>query len=221
MLLDAEPDLEVVGEVSDGQAVLDHLEALRPDVVVMDVRMPGMDGLEATRRLAVDPPPEDPDRVVRVIILTTYHVDDAVYEALRAGASGFVLKDAAPDELVLAVRAVAAGEAWLDPAVARRLLSDFAVQAPPAAPAAGHLEVLTARERQVLVLLAHGLSGPQIASHLVIGGATVKTHLARVLMKLGLRDRAQAVALAYQAGLVRAGEPLPSSPRRERFPGAR
>ncbi|GAB7191540.1 response regulator transcription factor [Kineococcus sp. NUM-3379] len=216
MLLAAEPDLEVVGEVSDGRAVLDSLDALRPDVVLMDVRMPGMNGLEATRLLTRDPPPDEPDRIVRVIILTTYHVDEAVYEALRAGASGFVLKDAAPDELVSAIRAVAAGEAWLDPAVARRLLADFASQPQAAAAAPGRLDVLTPREREVLALLAHGLSSQEIAAHLVIGGATVKTHLARVLVKLGLRDRAHAVALAYQAGLVRPGDPLPPAPRRGR-----
>ncbi|PPK96147.1 DNA-binding NarL/FixJ family response regulator [Kineococcus xinjiangensis] len=213
MLLDAEPGLDVVGEVGDGRGVLDRLAELRPDVVLMDLRMPGMNGLEATRRLTADPPPEDPDRIVRVIILTTYHVGDEVYAALRAGASGFVLKDAAPDELVAAIRAVAAGEAWLDPAIARRLLDDFAAHPPSSAEASARLDVLTSREREVLALLAHGLSSDEIAAHLFIGGATVKTHLARVLMKLGLRDRAHAVTFAYRTGLVHPGDPAPP-PRR-------
>lgn len=212
MLLDAEEGLSVVGEASDGEAAVRLAEALRPDVVLMDVRMPGMDGLEATRLLTCDGPPEDPDRMIKVIILTTYHVDEAVYGALRAGASGFVLKDAAPDELVAAIRAVAAGEAWLDPAVARRLLNDFVAHAELRVPAPATLEQLTPREREVLTLLAHGLSPAEIAEHLVIGMATVKTHLARVLMKLGLRDRAHAVAMAYKSGLVTPGDLLPPGP---------
>jgi DNA-binding NarL/FixJ family response regulator len=208
-LLSAQPDLDVVGDAADGLEAVARSLRLQPDVVLMDVRMPGMDGLEATRRLTADPPADDPDRVVHVIMLTTYHVDDAVYAALRAGASGFVLKDAAPDELVSAIRAVADGEAWLDPAVARRLLTDFAAQpqAPPVPPPS--LADLTPREREVLALLAHGLSPQEIASQLVIGGATVKTHLARILMKLGLRDRAHAVSVAFRSGLVRPDDPAP------------
>lgn len=209
MLLAAEDDLDVVGEAGDGRAAVELAAALRPDVVLMDVRMPGMDGLEATRRLTGDGPPDDPDRMVRVIILTTYHVDEAVYSALRAGASGFVLKDAAPDDLVSAIRAVADGDAWLHPPVARRLLADFAARPESRVPPPATLEQLTAREREVLILLAHGLSSSDIAAHLVIGTATVKTHLARILMKLGLRDRAHAVAVAYQSGLVRPGDDLP------------
>jgi DNA-binding NarL/FixJ family response regulator len=208
MLLDAEDDLVVVGEAGDGRAALRRAAELRPDVVLMDVRMPGMDGLEATRKLTCDRP-DDPGHTLRVIILTTYHVDEAVYAALRAGASGFVLKDAAPEELTSALRAVAAGEAWLDPAVARRLLADFAATQGPVVPPPLGLADLTPREREVLVLLAHGLSSHEIAEHLVIGHTTVKTHLARLLMKTGLRDRAQAVAVAYKSGLVRPGDGLP------------
>jgi DNA-binding NarL/FixJ family response regulator len=210
MLLDAVDDLTVVGEVGDGIQAVAQAITLRPDVVVMDVRMPGLDGLEATRRLTADSPSDDPDCIVRVIILTTYHVDEAVYAALRAGASGFLLKDAAPDELVAAIRAVAAGDAWLDPPVARRLLADFAARPESTVPPPATLDQLTARERQVLALLAHGLSSDDIATHLVIGGATVKTHLARVLLKLGLRDRAHAVTVAYQSGLVHPGDPIPA-----------
>jgi DNA-binding NarL/FixJ family response regulator len=210
MLLDAEPDLDVVGEAGDGRAALELAARLRPDVVLMDVRMPDMDGVEATRRLTGDQFGSGADHLVKVIILTTYHVDDAVYAALRAGASGFLLKDAAPDELVAAIRAVASGEAWLDPPVARRLLRDFASRPDRSLPAPDQLRELTPREREVLVLVAHGLSNGEIADHLVVGNATVKTHLARILMKLGLRDRAQAVAAAYQTGLVRPGDDPPA-----------
>lgn len=210
MLLEAEPGLKVVGEASDGAEAISETQRLAPDIVVMDVRMPGMDGLEATRRITCDAPAGDPDRVTKVIVLTTYHVDDAVYAALRAGASGFLLKDAAPDELVAAIHAVAAGGAWLDPPVARRLLADFAARPEHGVPPPVALEDLTPREREVLVLLAHGMSSQEIAAHLVVGGATVKTHLARILLKLGLRDRAHAVAFAYKAGLVSPGDAPPA-----------
>lgn len=210
MILSSEDDLTVVAEVGDGRAAVEAAATYRPDVVLMDVRMPDMNGLEATRRLTGDGPADDPDHVVKVIILTTYHVDEDVYAALRAGASGFVLKDAAPDELVAAIRKVAAGGAWLDPPVAARLLSDFAAHgSDPLVPPPVSLEELTPREREVLVLLAHGLSSREIAGHLVIGYATVKTHLQRTLMKLGLRDRAQAVTLAYRSGLVKPTDELP------------
>ncbi|MEV4416095.1 response regulator transcription factor [Catellatospora sp. NPDC049609] len=204
MLLAAEPDVAVVGECDDGAAAVDLARELRPDVVLMDVRMSGMDGVEATRRVTADGF-ADPDRPVKVVILTTYHVDETVYAALRAGASGFLLKDAVPAELVLAVRAVAAGEAWLDPAVARGLLDEFAARPGTRAASPARMRELTEREREVLALAAYGLSNTEIAQALVIGEATVKTHLGRVLMKLGVRDRTQAVVAAYQYGLVTPG----------------
>lgn len=210
MLLDAEPDLEVVSEAGDGQTAIEQAGRLNPDVVLMDVRMPGLDGVQATRMLTEDRDNVQVDHLVKVIILTTYHVDDAVYAALRAGASGFLLKDAAPDDLVAAIRTVAAGEAWLDPPVARRLLSDFAARPDRQLPAPEMMQQLTPRERETLVLVAHGLSNMEIAVHLVVSEATVKTHLGRVLMKLGLRDRAQAVTAAYQTGLVKPGEHPPT-----------
>jgi DNA-binding NarL/FixJ family response regulator len=203
MLLEAEPDIEAIDQVGDGQRAVDAARASRPDVVVMDVRMPVLDGVRATAAITsagIVAPSGSP---VRVLVLTTYHVDDAVYAALRAGASGFLLKDAAPAELILAVRAVAAGEAWLDPAVARRLLDDFAARPEGSLPSPAALAVLTAREREVLALVAHGLSNAEVAARLVVVEATVKTHLGRILMKLGLRDRAQAVAMAYRSGLVK------------------
>ncbi|MBF9127700.1 response regulator transcription factor [Plantactinospora sp. S1510] len=205
MLLAAEPDIEVVGECGDGATAVALARELRPDVTLMDVRMPGTDGVAATRILTADEP--DPDKLVRVLILTTYHVDDTVREALRAGASGFVLKDALPAELALAVRAVARGDAWLAPAVARSLLTEFAARGEPRAPRAEELARLTERERQVLVQVAYGLSNAEIGARLYIGEATVKTHVGRVLLKLGLRDRAQAVVAAYRGGLVDPGTP--------------
>jgi len=202
MLLAGEPDIEIVGECAGGAAAVTMAGARQPDVVLMDVRMPGMDGVAATREITSDAFSADPDRPIRVIILTTYHVDETVYAALRAGASGFLLKDAAPAELALAVRAVAGGDAWLDPAVARTMIDDFAARPEASIGVPGRLSSLTGRERDVLVLVAYGLSNAEIARRLLVGEATVKTHLGRVLMKLGLRDRAQAVALAYQSGLV-------------------
>jgi DNA-binding NarL/FixJ family response regulator len=198
MILDAEDDLEVVGEAIDGADAVRRYEALRPDVVVMDVRMPTMDGIEATRRLAAADPP------ARVLILTTFDLDEYVYEALRAGASGFLLKDRPPEELVAAVRIVAAGDALLAPTVTRRLIEEFARQ-PPAPAAPPGFETLTEREREVLVLIARGLSNAEIASALFVAETTVKTHVGRVLSKLRLRDRAQAVVVAYESGLVTPG----------------
>ncbi len=209
MLLDAEPDLTVVGEAGDGVEAVRLARDLQPDVVLMDVRMPGVDGVAATGEICADDFSAAPDRPVRVLILTTYHVDETVYAALRAGASGFVLKDAVPQELLVAVRAVAAGEAWLDPAVARGLLTEFVGRLGPPVATPQQLRRLTAREREVLVAVAYGLSNAEIAGRLVVGEATVKTHVSRVLMKLGLRDRAQAVAVAYQSGLVTPGMALP------------
>jgi DNA-binding NarL/FixJ family response regulator len=198
MILDAKPDLEVVGEAGDGREAAALAERLRPDVVLMDVRMPEVDGLEATRRIVASGSP------TRVIILTTYDVDDSVFAALRAGASGFLLKDARPAELVEAVRVVARGDALLAPSVTRRLLDRFAgvLPAPGAAPPPD-LSELTGREVEVLRLVALALSNTEIAERLVLTEATVKTHVSSVLRKLGLRDRVQAVVLAYDVGLVR------------------
>jgi DNA-binding NarL/FixJ family response regulator len=201
MLLSAETGIEVAAECSNGEEAVAQTRIHQPDVVLMDVRMPGVDGVEATRVITSDGFAVLQDRPVKVLILTTYHVDDAVYGALRAGASGFLLKDAAPAELVMAVQAVAAGEAWLDPAVARRLLNDFGTR-PQQRETPPDMRALTEREREVLVLAAGGLSNTEIAGKLFIGEATVKTHLGRVLMKLGVRDRTQAVVAAYQSGLV-------------------
>jgi DNA-binding NarL/FixJ family response regulator len=210
MLLSAEPDIETVAEVGDGDQAVAAAHRLRPDVVVMDVRMPGTDGVTATGRITGDacrettgdPSGRDPGRPVRVLILTTYHIEDTVYAALRAGAAGFLLKDAAPAELAGAIRAIAAGGGWLHPTVARGLLAEFAArpEAGPGNPAA--LQHLTRRERDILVHVAQGLSNSDIATRLTISEGTVKTHLGRVLTKLGLRDRAQAVVVAYESGLV-------------------
>jgi len=213
MLLDAEPGIEVVGESGDGAQAVADAERLRPDVVLMDVRMPVMDGVAATRVLVGEDFAADPDRLVRVLILTTYNVDETVYAALRAGASGFLLKDAAPRELISAVRAVAAGDAWLDPAVARGLITEFAGRPVAGEPRTAELARLTQREREVLVLVALGMSNAEIADWLVLGSATVKTHIGRLLMKLGVRDRAQAIVVAYQSGLVVPGS-TPSPPSR-------
>jgi DNA-binding NarL/FixJ family response regulator len=209
MLLSAEPDIEIIAEVDDGAEAVARARELRPDVVLMDVRMPGMDGVEATRRIVDSGLPDD-ETVVKVLILTTYHVGEAVYAALRAGASGFLLKDAAPDELVAAIRVVATGEAWLDPAVARDLLTEFAARPDPLRRTPDELRSLTRREQEVLVLVAHGLSNTEIAAKLVVGESTVKTHVSRIMMKLGLRDRAQMVVVAYQSGLVQPGTAPPA-----------
>jgi DNA-binding NarL/FixJ family response regulator len=198
MILDAQPDIEVVGEAIDGTDAIRHYELLVPDVVVMDVRMPTMDGIEATRRLTALAPP------ARVLILTTFDLDEYVYEALRAGASGFLLKDRPPEELVAAVRVVAGGEALLAPSVTRRLIEEFAKR--PPAPGLTELAELTDREREVLVLMARGLSNGEIARSLYVAETTVKTHVGRVLGKLRLRDRVQAVVLAYESGLVQPGD---------------
>ncbi len=202
MILDAEPDIEVVGEAGDGQEALDTAAASRPDVVLMDIRMPRMDGVEATRRLTGG----GPHHPVKVLILTTFDVDEYVVAALRAGASGFMLKDAPAERLVEGIRVVAQGDALLAPSVTRRLLDRF-VSAPPS-PEARRSDVvagLTERELEVLKLVARGLSNAEIAEHLFVGETTVKTHVSRVLMKLDLRDRVQAVVLAYEEGLVRPG----------------
>jgi DNA-binding NarL/FixJ family response regulator len=205
MLLAGEPDIEVAGEASNGEEAISLAERLQPDIVLMDVRMPGMDGVTATRTIASDQFSRNPDAPVKVLMLTTYNVQDSVYQALRAGASGFLLKGAAPAELVRAVHAIAAGNGWLDPAVTADLISEFASRHDPLRPTPAEMSELTSRERGVLVLVAQGLSNAEIAADLVISEATVKTHFGRILMKLRLRDRAQAVVVAYQTGLVQPG----------------
>jgi DNA-binding NarL/FixJ family response regulator len=201
-ILEAEPELEVVGEAADGEDAVAATRQLRPDVVLMDIRMPVLDGIEATRRLVRDQPN------TRVLILTTFGLDGYVYDALRAGASGFMLKDAPPEEIAAAVRIVANGDALLAPAVTRAVIEEFARRRPAEAPAdrtSPALESLTPREREVLDLLARGLSNPEICDRLVISEATAKTHVARILHKLGLRDRVQTVIYAYESGLVTPG----------------
>jgi DNA-binding NarL/FixJ family response regulator len=200
ILLNAQPDIEVVGEAVNGQEALTRAAELLPDVILMDVRMPVLDGLQATRQIAAA------DGAPKVLILTTFDLDDYVYEALRAGASGFLLKDASAGELAEAVRVVAAGDALLSPGVTRRLIAEFARLGGPRAASRKNLAGLTDRETEVLALVARGLSNGEIATHLVVAEQTVKTHVSRVLMKLALRDRAQAVVFAYENGLVRAGE---------------
>jgi DNA-binding NarL/FixJ family response regulator len=202
LILRPHPDIEVVGEATDGHDALAQARELHPDVVLMDVRMPRLDGLEATRLLFAEPALT----ATRVLILTTFDLDGYVYEALRAGASGFLLKDAPAEQLVVAIRTVAAGEALLAPAITRRLIEDFIRRpAPNAAHAAPGLEELTPREREVLELIACGHSNGEIAAQLVVSEATVKTHVAHVFSKLSLRDRAQAVVYAYETGLVEPG----------------
>ena len=197
LILASEPDLEVVGEAADGEVAVSQAQALRPDVVLMDIRMPRMDGIEATRRMGrLEHPPS-------VLVLTTFDLDEHVVESLRAGASGFLLKDVPADELVSAVRVVHSGAAIVAPTVTRRLLDRFASRLPSAdAPVRASLPDLTERERQVLLLVARGMSNAEIAADLVLSETTVKTHVSNLLMKLGLRDRVQAVVLAYERGLV-------------------
>jgi DNA-binding NarL/FixJ family response regulator len=199
-ILESEPDFTVVGEAEDGQDAAFSARRLRPDVALMDIRMPVLDGIEATRRIVSTSPAS------RVVVLTTFGLDTYVYEALHAGASGFMLKDAPPEEIVAAVRLVANGEALLAPAVTRSVIEEFVrrEQAPPRSPPTA-MQQLTPREREVLDLLAQGLSNPEICQRLVISEATAKTHVARILQKLGLRDRVQAVIYAYETGLVTPG----------------
>jgi len=200
LILDLEDDLEVVGEAADGKQCLRRTAELRPDVVLMDIRMPVMDGIEATARI-VSTNPE-----TRVLVLTTFDLDQYVYDAMRAGASGFLLKDAPRGQLVNAVRVVARGESLLAPAITRRLVERFVAMPPPGSGVPERMAGLSEREREVLTLVAHGLSNAEIAGELYLGEATVKTHVARMLGKLGLRDRVQAVVLAYETGFVRPGE---------------
>ena len=199
-LLDAQDDIEVVGEAGDGDEAFLRAGELLPDVVLMDIRMPGVDGLEATRRIAAD------ERLsgVRVVILTTFGLDEYVFEAIRSGASGFLVKDTEPEELLQAVRVVAGGDALLSPNITRRLIEEFAAHAKEPQPT-GDLEELTDREREVMALVAAGLSNEEIAKRLFVSPATAKTHVSRAMVKLGARDRAQLVVMAYESGLVRPG----------------
>jgi DNA-binding NarL/FixJ family response regulator len=197
MILESEPDIEVVGEAGDGREAIQAVAALKPDVVLMDVRMPNVDGLEAARHIVRD-------HSARVLMLTTFDMDEYVYESLRAGASGFLLKDAPADQLIAGVRAVAAGQSLLAPSVARRLIEHYTSTGRPSQ-APGEVASLTEREMEVLRLVARGLSNNEIAEKLVIGETTVKTHVARVLTKLDLRDRVQITIYAYEHGLVQAG----------------
>ena len=199
VLLNAQPDIEVIAEAVNGREAVAQAAALHPDVILMDVRMPVLDGLQATREIAVMPD------APKILVLTTFDLDDYVYEALRAGASGFLLKDASAGQLAEAVRLVAAGDALLAPGVTRRLIAEFARMGAPRTPGRKQLDGLTERESEVLALVARGMSNGEIAGHLFVAEQTVKTHVSRILMKLGLRDRTQAVVLAYESGLVHPG----------------
>ncbi|MCG0290462.1 response regulator transcription factor [Streptomyces sp. PSAA01] len=200
VLLNAEPDIEVVGQAVDGADAIEQVAELAPDVVLMDIRMPGVGGIEATRRLT-----EPAGGTVKILVLTTFDLDEYVYEALRAGASGFLLKDASADELAHAVRVVAAGDALLAPNITKRLIGEFSrvSAAAPRGPLRDRVGDLTERETEVLTLIAQGLSNAEIAARLVVAEQTVKTHVSRILFKLGLRDRTQAAVFAYETGLVR------------------
>ncbi len=198
MLLDVEDDITVVGEAADGSAAVALARSQRPDVVLMDIRMPVLDGIEATRTIAETRGLEQ----VRVLILTTYDTDAYVFEALQAGASGFLLKDSGPAELLHGIRVVAAGDALLAPRITRRLIAQFAAARTAQSAASGRLAVLTGREREILALVGQGLSNEEIAAELVLSPATARTHVSRAMTKLGARDRAQLVVLAYQSGLV-------------------
>lgn len=199
MILDAQPDLEVIGEAADGQQALDLCRRLHPDLVLMDVRMPHLDGIAATRQLLA----KDTELTPKVVMLTTFDLDAYVYEALRAGASGFLLKDVSPEDLVRAIHTVLAGDALLAPTIVARLITDFLARPDPSADRPEPLQNLTERETEVLIALARGLSNAEIADELHLSAATVKSHVARILGKLGVRDRVQAVIAAYETGLIR------------------
>ena len=206
MMIETQDDLQVIGEAGDGTAAIELSERLRPDIVLMDIRMPGVDGLEATRRITHGEPVDDQSSRPRVLILTTFEIDEYVFDAVRAGASGFLLKRTPPEELLSGLRTVAEGDALLSPSVTRRLLSEFArTSVASAHPTDAHnreIDRLTEREREVLVEIGHGLSNREIAAALYVGESTVKTHVKRILMKLELRDRVHAVVYAYESGLL-------------------
>jgi DNA-binding NarL/FixJ family response regulator len=199
-ILEGQDDLDVVGEADDGATAVALARELRPDVVLMDIRMPGLDGIEATRRLLRD------NDAPRILMLTTFDLDEYVYEAMKAGASGFLLKDVPRDQLIDAVRTIAMGDALLAPALVRRLIEDFVSRPAPGAHPPAELDGLTEREREVLTLIARGLSNAEIAAQLFLSEATVRTHVTHILSKLDLRDRIQAVVLAYETGLIRPGD---------------
>ncbi|AWZ03900.1 MULTISPECIES: response regulator transcription factor [unclassified Streptomyces] len=198
VLLNAQPDIEVVGQAVDGAEAVAKVAELAPDVVLMDIRMPGMGGIEATSLIT-----GAPGSTVKVLVLTTFDLDEYVYEALRAGASGFLLKDASANQLAEAVRVIAAGEALLAPNITKRLITEFSRLGAPRAPSRARIDELTGRETEVLSLVAQGMSNAEIAGHLVLAEQTVKTHVGRILVKLGLRDRTQAAVFAYETGLIR------------------
>jgi DNA-binding NarL/FixJ family response regulator len=200
MILDAEEDIDVVGEAADGREAVREVQRLRPDVVLMDIRMPEQDGIEATRQLV------NGEGSPRILILTTFDLDEYVYDALRAGASGFLLKDTPPEQLVEAIRVVAGGDSLLSPRVTTRVIEEFVAKKRTAQPRPRGLDELTAREAEVMGLVARGLSNAEIAKELWVSETTVKTHVARLLMKLGLRDRVQVVVLAYEHGVVEPGQ---------------
>ncbi len=200
MILEAEEDIEVVGDAENGVEAVERTRELRPDVVLMDVRMPELDGIEATRRLV-----EDGEIETKIVMLTTFDMDKYVYEALRAGASGFLLKDVPPEQLIAAIRAVASGDALLSPSITRLLIEEFIRRPPDSVRTAPELQGMTEREVEVLRLMAQGLSNAEIAKELFVSDTTVKTHVGRILMKLRLRDRVQAVVFAYESGLVQPG----------------
>jgi DNA-binding NarL/FixJ family response regulator len=206
VFLGAQPDIEVVGEAADGAEAVRKAAELRPDVILMDVRMPVLDGLAATRQILGAAGSPDAADAPKVLVLTTFDLDDYVYEALRAGASGFLLKDASAQQLADAVRVVAAGDALLAPGITRRLIREFARLGAPRGPSRASLAELTERETEVLALVAQGLSNTEIARHLVVSEQTVKTHVGRILAKLNLRDRAQAIVYAYETGVVSVGD---------------
>lgn len=213
-LLDAEEDIDVVAEAADGEQGVVLAARHVPDVALVDIQMPLMNGIEATRRIAADPRLAD----VHVVILTNYGLDEYVFNALRAGASGFLLKDTEPADLLQAIRLANRGDALLSPAITRKLISEFVSRPPEICPAAG-LDTLTNRERDVVALVARGLSNDEIAAHMVISPLTAKTHVSRAMTKLGARDRAQLVVFAYESGLVRSRDPAPRDPHRQVTPG--